>query len=44
MPEPLFPAFNVATLHMANRTNPRGWNVSTRAPSSLASVACRGQH
>jgi len=43
MLKPLFPSFNVATLHMANRTNPRGWNVSANAPSSLAELKRRAK-
>lgn len=41
--KPMFPAFNVATLHMAHLTNPRGWTVSRNAPSSLASLKARSK-
>lgn len=41
--KPLFPSLNVATLHMANRTNPRGWNVSADAPSTLAELKRRAK-
>lgn len=40
---PLFPAFNVATLHMANRVNPRGWKVGANAPDTLAKLKARAK-
>lgn len=43
MLKPLFPSFNAATLHMAGRTNPRGWNVSANAPSTLAELKRRAK-
>lgn len=43
MLKPLFPSFNIATLHMANRTNPRGWNVSADAPDTLAKLKARAK-
>lgn len=43
MLKPLFPSFNVATLHMAHLVNPRGWNVSRKAPSSLAELKRRSK-
>lgn len=43
MLKPLFPSFNVATLHMARLVNPRGWNVSRNAPSSLAELKRRSR-
>lgn len=43
MLKPLFPSFNVATLHMARLVNPRGWNVSRKAPSSLAELKRRSR-
>lgn len=39
----LFPAFNVATLHMANRVNPRGWRVVADAPDTLAKLKARAK-
>ncbi len=43
MLKPMFPAFNVATLRLARLTNPRGWNVSRNAPSSLAQLKARAK-
>lgn len=43
MLKPMFPAFNVATLHMASLTNPRGWNVSRNAPDTLAKLKARAK-
>lgn len=31
-------AFNVATIHLANRMNPRGWGVAPAAPNSLETL------
>lgn len=41
MLKPLFPAFNIATLHMASRVNPRGWRVANDAPDTLAKLKAR---
>ncbi len=43
MLKPLFPAFNIATLHMANRVNPRGWRVAADAPDTLAKLKARAK-
>lgn len=43
MLKPLFPAFNIATLHMANRVNPRGWRVAANAPDTLAKLKAQAR-
>ena len=40
---PLFPAFNIATLHMASRVTPRGWKVSANAPDTLAKLKAQAK-